>query len=389
MKRACLVALISGLLAMVLPAPALTPPLPADKDMLAAAGANRGEMERALSLVPDDRRSAMEFLIANMPEPDLRSLKGDFLLENVALACEAFATAPWAKDIPQEIFLNDVLPYACLNERRDPWRKKLREISAPLIAACTTPGEAAQALNRKLFGTVKVRYSTARKRADQSPFESMESGLATCSGLSILLVDACRSVGIPARVVGTPMWANLRGNHTWVEVWDSGKWHFMGAAEPDPKGLDRGWFAGDAAKARRDIPMHAIYASSFKKTGVSFPLVWDPSVTWVQAVNVTDRYAPAVQAAPDGRVRLLVRVLRAGKRVAAKVAVSDPSDAAVKFEGTSRDESADLNNILSFNLPRGHTFRIVVEHQGETVGSDVRTTSGIEVEQMVNVLVGK
>ena len=54
------------------------------------------------------------------------------------------------------------------------------------------------------------------------------------------------AVGIPARVAGTPMWTNMRGNHTWVEVWDGG-WHFVGAAEPDPKGLDHTWFNGDAS----------------------------------------------------------------------------------------------------------------------------------------------
>ena len=36
----------------------------------------------------------------------------------------------------------------------------------------------------------------------------METGVATCTGLSILLVDACRSVGVPARIAGTPLWSN-------------------------------------------------------------------------------------------------------------------------------------------------------------------------------------
>ena len=61
--------------------------------------------------------------------------------------------------------------------------------------------------------------------------ESMETGLASCTGLSILLIDACRSVGVPARFVGTPLWADGSGNHSWVEIWDGG-WHFVGAAEP-------------------------------------------------------------------------------------------------------------------------------------------------------------
>jgi hypothetical protein len=363
----------------------MTEAAPPSSALLEMAGENRGEIERALSLVPDSQRVAMEFLIENMPLVDFKSLKADYLLENVAQACDAFSAAPWAKQVPEDIFLNDVLPYASLNERRDDWRRKLREIAAPIVKDCATPGEAAQALNRQLFRIVKVRYSTLRKKADQSAMESMESGLATCTGLSVLLVDACRAVGVPARVAGTPMWMNLRGNHTWVEVWDGG-WHFAGAAEPDEKGLDHGWFVGDAKKARRDLPEHAIYASSFKKTGVFFPLEWDPNLRWVAAVNVTDRYAPAIPAAPDGRVQLLVRVLDDGKRVAAKVSVTSPADAAFKLEGTSRDESADLNNLLTFPLPRGQMFHLQIEGKGEAVERDVKTTDGKEAEQIVTVV---
>ncbi len=357
-----------------------------DADPLAAAGPNRSEIERALSLVPDPHRRAMEFLVENMPEVDMKSLKGDYLLENVALAFEAFDAAPWAKQVPQDIFLNDVLPYASLNEKRDDWRGKLRDIAAPIVKDCKTPGEAAQALNRQLFRIVKVRYSTQRKKPDQSALESMESGIATCSGLSVLLVDACRAVGVPARIAGTPMWMNLRGNHTWVEVWD-GDWHFTGAAEPDKAGLDRGWFAGDASQARRDVPEHAIYASSFKKTGLSFPLVWNLRLNSVPAVNVTDRYTRKTAPIPDTRLRLLVRVLSRGKRVAAKVTVTSAADATLKLEGTSSDESADLNNLLTFPITRGQTLHLRIEHAGRTTERDVKSTTGNEAEQMVTILV--
>jgi Transglutaminase-like superfamily len=217
---------------------------------LVSSGDNRAELTKALVDVPVPQREGMSFLIENMPRVDLESLSAAYLLDHVAQGYEAMAGAPWARDVPREIFLNDVLPYASLNEARDGGRRRLRELSAPLVKECRTPGEAAQLLNRKLFRLVNVRYSTQRKKPDQSPLESISSGLATCSGLAILLVDACRSVGVPARIVGTPMWTNLRGNHTWVEVWD-GDWHFTGAAEPDPNGLDRGWFKGDAAKAPR------------------------------------------------------------------------------------------------------------------------------------------
>ena len=139
----------------------------------------------------------------------------------------------------------------------------MRERARKIVKGCKTPGEAAQLLNKELFRQFGVKYSTQRRKANQSPSESIEQGLASCTGLSILLVDACRSVNVPARLVGVPSWTTKRGNHTWVEVWDDGNWHFTGAAEYDAAGLDKAWFVGDASKADKTSRRHSIYAISF------------------------------------------------------------------------------------------------------------------------------
>ena len=331
------------------------------------AGTNRAEIVKALDEVPKAQREGMQFLIEHMPARDLTTLSSSYLKENLSLAYEAFQKAPWRDRVPKEIFFNDILPYASVNESRDAWRRKLYDLAAPLVADCQTPAEAAQRLNQRIFKLTGVRYSTQRRRADQGPLETMETGLATCTGLSILLVDACRAVGVPARVVATPLWFNKRGNHTWVEIWD-GDWHFTGAAEPDAKGLDRGWFKHDASQALMDVREHAIYASSFAKTGLSFPLVWASSVQYVPAVNVTERYTSKAQPAQTNQVRLLVKVLDrpAGKRVAAKVVVTEATNALAKLEGMSRDEAVDLNDILPFALARDRAYEVRVE-QGERV----------------------
>ncbi|PIX48006.1 MAG: polyhydroxyalkanoate depolymerase, partial [Armatimonadetes bacterium CG_4_8_14_3_um_filter_66_20] len=102
--------------------------------------------------------------------------------------------------------------------------------------------------------------------------------------------DACRACCLPARLVGVAAWTGKRGNHTWVEVWDNG-WHFLGASESEK--LDEGWFAADAAKANTHEPLNQLYASSWKRTAVHFPLVWDVGIDWVSAVAVTGRYVAA------------------------------------------------------------------------------------------------
>lgn len=261
---------------------------------LKEAGKNRPQLDRALAEVPRDQRAGLAFLLEHMPERDLRTLSAEFLLTNVDLAYRAKQAVPWGKDIPEDLFLNDVLPYANLDETREPWRREFFEMCLPLVKDCRTPAEAAAKLNAELFGKIKVRYSTKRQAPNQSPKESMALGLASCTGLSILLSDACRSVCIPARLVGTPLWSNGRGNHTWVEIWDRG-WHFTGACEPDPNGLNRGWFVGEASRARKDSFLHAIYAASFRRTDRHFPLVWAMKNREVPGENVTDRYTLAAK----------------------------------------------------------------------------------------------
>lgn len=344
---------------------------------LARAGGNRGELVKALRDATDAQRRGMEFLIANMPEADLKTLHADFLLENVRLAYKARAETPWGKDVPEDVFFNDVLPYANVDEARDPWRKELYELCLPLVKDCKSPGEAARRLNEKVFPTLKVRYSTGRKKPNQSPKESIAQGKASCTGLSILLVDACRAVAVPARLVGTPLWKNGRGNHTWVEVWDR-RWHFTGACEPDPKGLDRGWFVGDAAQALADSPLHAIYAASFRKTKQHFPLVWDMGHRDVFAENVTGRYAKRAAVKKD-TARVLLRVWAADKRArtALPVTIRDRADEARVWRGTSRGETADTNDILGFDLPGGREYLLTL---GGPVGLEMafRTTAGTE-----------
>jgi dienelactone hydrolase len=333
---------------------------------LERAGKNRAQLERALEEVAPARRGGLEFLLANMPEVDLTSLETGFLLENVNLAYDAIERAPWGKSIPTDIFLNDVLPYANVNETRERWRKDFAERFWPLVKDCKTAGEAAQVLNRKIFPLLKVRFSTKRRKADQSPSESIEIGMASCTGLSIILADASRAVGVPARLVGIPNWANKRGNHTWVEIWDQ-RWHFTGAAEPSNKGLDHAWFQHDASLADASSPIHSIYAASYRKTDTVFPMVWANRIDWVHAVNVTHHYTKKKNDAATKEVfktrRLLIDVFdrRGGERVVAKIDVLRSNDGKLWSSGMTKDGRADPNDILVLEVPPARSLRLRVK----------------------------
>ena len=58
------------------------------------AGDNRLEIEQAIREVPESQKAGMEWLITHMPEDDLKTLTGEFLLSNCNLAYEAWENAP-------------------------------------------------------------------------------------------------------------------------------------------------------------------------------------------------------------------------------------------------------------------------------------------------------
>ena len=167
--------------------------------------------------VSSQEHEGLAFLRANMPDIDRAVLKGDFLVEDVRLSYQAINEVPWGREIPKDIFLNDVLPYASLNERRDNWRGDFHHRFIKLVQSSKTIDQAVKVLNKYVFDSLKVSYSAdKRPKPDQSPYESMQAHYASCTGLSILLVDALRSVCIPARIAAIAMWPDGSGNHTWV-----------------------------------------------------------------------------------------------------------------------------------------------------------------------------
>ena len=336
------------------------------------AGDNRSEIERALREVPSDYARGMEWLITHMPKQDLKELSAEFLLNNCTLAYEAWHKAPWKEEISEEIFFDAILPYASVNERRENWRLDFRDRFAEITKDAKTPSEATVLLNQNIYDMVGVKYSTKRPKADQSPFESINAGLASCSGLSILLIDACRSAGVPARFVGTPLWYNESGNHSWVEVWDNG-WHFTGGAEPTGNELDKGWFLDSASKATKGDSRHAIFAVTWNESDRHFPLVWLPDDKTYGAVDVTDRYTRQKKGIAEGVLVRLKAIDSTGERQKETVKILN-SNAEIVFEGLTYNETADANDYLTATLKQGVSYVAIgngdVQHflvDGETI----------------------
>lgn len=358
----------------------------------AQAGENRAELEKALAQTPKDKMEAMAFLIAYMPEMDLPSITSEYLLNNLTLAYQAKEKYQWAESIPDSIFFNDVLPYASINEHRDDWRKDFMDRFSKFITPQMNMKEAILAVNKNIKQEVGVEYNTNRWKPDQSPYESIQQGKATCSGLSVLLIDAFRSVGIPARFAGTYNWFDDRGNHSWVEVWLDGQWYFTEYYFDD---LDKAWFLADAGKANPNEYNHAIFATSWKPRKNHFPAVWDEDIKWIHAENVTERYIKVYQKSVDSTPlkedEVMVRVI-----LLKSMSCSEQSDMRVSRQidlyengkivssGLSPDSYDDLNNFLKFKLKRNTKYSFhFPDASGQNKSFDYTTSN--DKDQMVRL----
>lgn len=336
------------------------------KNALEKAGDNRLHIEQALLHCDPAQKEGMAFLIAYMPEYDLQQLSSDFLLENVHYAYKAKQSFSWAKALPDSIFFNEVLPYAVLNETRDNWRGDFYNRFSKYVVDAPNIFAAIDSVNKHIRNELLVDYNTSREKPDQSPYESMRQGMASCSGLSILLTDAFRSVGIPSRIGGTPNWHDHRGNHNWNEVWADGQWYFT---EYYPSGLNKSWFLADAGKADENDSETSNYASSWKTTGSHFPLVWDRSIDYVPGINVTKRYVAlynaekALEEAKGNKIALAVSMyrnntcsLQGDNRVAANVDLFCGEEQV--GGGRTSGPTNDMNDVLTFYIDKNETYSL-------------------------------
>ena len=349
----------------------------AELDKRLAESTRADELRELLHSLPEAQQADMAYLILNMLDEDLKSMDLELLKENVEYATMAREKYEWAKNLPLEVYQQDVLPYHVVDEVRDSWRKELYEMFAPAVDTCKTMYDAVCAVNANIPKLTGVDYNTKREKTNQSPRESMRQGMASCTGLAILLVDAYRAVGIPARFAGTASWHDNRGNHSWTEVWLDGEWRVTEYYFPSQ--LDHLWFMPDASKAKADDRTYAIYATRFGKADDWFPMVWaDGDVEGrsveelpktIGAENVTKRYI-------DLAYEQYTRHLEAGTHTFIKIAgykergKTEHSEDRVAmgvdiFRGTEQmgggltaGELRDMNDMFSVLVPKNTVYEL-------------------------------
>lgn len=246
------------------------------------------------------QREALEFLYAYMPSCDVADYSGDYFLRNVDASFLAKDELSWGRRVPEREFNHFVMPVRVNNENLDDFRfvyyDELRDRVKDLSMY-----DAVLEVNHWCHEKVNYKGSDSRTSA---PMATIKTSWGRCGEESTLLVAALRTVCIPARQVYTPRWAHCDDNHAWVEAWVDGKWHFLGACEPEPV-LDLGWFNAPASRA---LLLHTrVFGKYFGPEEVI-----DRNANYTE-INVIDNYAKTAKlnvkvvdnegnAVPDARV---------------------------------------------------------------------------------------
>lgn len=274
---------------------------------------------------------ATKFLRDNLPAFDLPNeetlFDGGIVEPTVNLSLTARQRFGWAARVPREMWLNAVLPFASVNEARTDWRQLLWRELAPLTVGlsnsssladvATLVNKQAWALLGRFSSTASVVFKSEQTPLIYDPMSTMIFGYASCTGISLLYVDLLRTLGVPARLVGTPAWngQEANGNHNWVEVWlgDSvdtdlpgGGWAFIegspaGGGETFTSPCDK-WFCGASKFGVTSGPNRTlVYSTTYDRAaahGVHYPMAWDFANHDIAGVERTELYEVACGSCP-------------------------------------------------------------------------------------------
>lgn len=283
---------------------------------------------------------------------------------------------PWSDAVPAEIAASSVTPDTVVDEIPCDWRPVLTPLVAPLVTDCTTAREAVLAISTGLGNATGAYYSRERSKHNMNVLETLREKKISCTGQSILLVCALRSVGIPARAVGVHTWNHIKGNHTWAEAWFDGAWHMIEMGERD---FNTPWVMEYIGMLNPRHPFQRILAAypPGKTTWWPKKLANAGNLANFAAEDVTQRYMElarrwyATAGIPENTQRLLID-LQPRPDIAPVVELVNESGNVIDSAllPTSRD---DMRYMTRLHLPR--TGRHFLRKAGSDIKVPISPTS--------------
>lgn len=255
--------------------------------------------------------------------------------------------AAWEEAVPADIARDYVEADTVLDETPCDWREAVGSIFRPVVAGMADAEQATLCIASRMTELTGVYYSMDRRKANMNALEALAEKKVSCTGQSILLVCALRSVGIPARAVCVCTWNHVRGNHTWAEAWVHGEWRMI---EFNEKSFNTPWVMESVGLLNTARPEQRVYAAA---PSAHMRIPYGPTTICVE--DVTERYTQLAQVwyrstqLPPGHKRLMVDVWpRPEKALMLTLETEDGRALATAPSPTRRD---DIRQFTAFDLP--------------------------------------
>lgn len=201
-------------------------------------------LDEAKKTVSEDVIFAIKWIYANSPLSDMANYDFDMFKTCAEHGVFLRETSPFAKDLPEDIFLNYVLHIRVNEEELCDCRKLFHGLLADRVNHLSMHDAIIEA---NYWNAENVMYQLTDIRTI-SALGAYNSAYGRCGEESAFGVNVYRAIGIPARQIYTPRWAHCDDNHAWVEVYCNGDWYFLGACEPEEV-LNKGWFTNASSRA--------------------------------------------------------------------------------------------------------------------------------------------
>ncbi len=159
--------------------------------------------------------------------PDIKIIKGDYLIKNIENAFDLWENKPWARHLDFDQFCEYLLPYKCFElQQLDHWRDTLSYQFNGVISSMpyndveySSPLYTARLLRQEIRGKVApwgLYAESGYPFLSASTIYKLTYGV--CSDYVNLAVATMRSHGIPVVIDETPQWGRYRSGHEWYAI---------------------------------------------------------------------------------------------------------------------------------------------------------------------------
>lgn len=160
---------------------------------------------------------------SNNRQVKVDGLSDGIVNQTVYYSLQARSLFPWTDDIPEDVYMEYVVPFGIVNEPRVDYRSLFFDtLKDSLKHYERSEGNSTKSTQDQIKDVVKlinthlwslmgrdskpIVFKASQTPRIIDPLSVVAYGHASCTGLSIFLVSALRTIGIPARMAGTSAW---------------------------------------------------------------------------------------------------------------------------------------------------------------------------------------